>query len=271
MGKIAAFDNTPYNTISSFGQVLAPDGTVLVQGNSTCPPYQVSESGCSAYVPCDVWADPCCTDGTTVTADWCEETCKRDPPSCDGGWVDGSFPGVPDLGWIMPPPHTEDECLAAMTAAHPEVKYITFQGPGRTTGCGGHSGAYMGELDPSIAYRACAVSAQAPRDCPMSHCKCDMSSRSCGDVRPQCAEHVDWAFSSGRFNEVFLGMPYEWIKEKTGLPASQLTRADMQLQFVCTSTTWSAECYGEPPPCQGQSVAGMSCGNGICEDGGGSP
>ena len=65
--------------------------------------------------------------------------------------MDGSFPGVPDLGWIMPPPHTEDECLAAMTAAHPDVKYITFQGPGRTTGCGGHSGAYMGELDPSIA------------------------------------------------------------------------------------------------------------------------
>jgi len=99
----------------------------------------------------------------------------RPPPSqlgCDGGWVDGTYGGVPDLGWISvrrpagrevdgwitPPPATEEECFIAMTAKHPDVKYITFQGMGTGSDCGGHSAAYTGSLSPSSAgYRSCAV------------------------------------------------------------------------------------------------------------------
>ena len=91
------------------------------------------------------------------------------PPSppqlgCDGGWVDGTYGGVPDLGWITPrSPDTEDECFTAFTAKNPDVKYITFQGMGTGSDCGGKSAAYTGSLSPSSAgYRACAVVSLVP-------------------------------------------------------------------------------------------------------------
>ena len=71
---------------------------------------------------------------------------------------------------ITPPPDTEDECFTAFTAKNPDVKYITFQGMGTGSDCGGKSAAYTGSLSPSSAgYRACAVVSLVP---PSLHSLC---------------------------------------------------------------------------------------------------
>ena len=46
--------------------------------------------------------------------------------SCNSGWVDGSYVGVPQYGYIITT--SEAACLGQATAAHPDATYLVWQG-----------------------------------------------------------------------------------------------------------------------------------------------
>ena len=89
------------------------------------------------------------------------------PIGCEGGWKSGMYgflwqSDAADLGFI-PGLQSKEECFAAMTSAHPNVRYIVFQYPGTPNSCAGRSAAYAGYVDTSVwRYRSCEVVSLVP-------------------------------------------------------------------------------------------------------------